>query len=535
MCLTIIFAMCRRFVQHFPRPRRMAIVTGTLSGLLLTATSLRAQTWNLGTGGSWNSSANWNPAAVPNGTGVSVTFNNAASASNPAQTGNSTVSLDGSKTVGSLSFNNDAPNAFNYTIATGSGGPLIFDAAGSGPATLVLNSVASATGNNTISVATTLADSLVVTVNNVTATSAAGALNLTTVMSGSGGFTKQGDGLATIGSAVKTYTGPTILSGGRTRITQAGQPALTSSFTVSPGAQLTLNTAGGYAFGTGNLNLNGSGATSGPYAIFPGAMRNDRGIAPITISNAIVLQSDTLIHVQANNGTGSSSTPAATNTLAGNITGPGKLTLTAPNSDVDQGILVLLGANSYSGGTLVNGGILEAGSPGATFGTGDVIIDHAASPSSIARAHIRSGVLNAVADTATLSLSGGGAAATADQGFIILDTGVNEEVGALKLAGVFQPPGTYGSTASAAGFQSDEFFSGPGMITVPGRPALSISPAPPNVILSWPTNAIGFVLQAANVLAGIWTNDSTLKTVNGTNYNVSESASGTNTFFRLSK
>jgi autotransporter-associated beta strand protein len=203
-------------------------------------------------------------------------------------------------------------------------------------------------------------------------------------------------------------------------------------------------------FGSGPMTLNGSGATSGPYAAFPGAMRNDRNIAPITISNGIVLQTDTLIHVQANAGTGSSSTPLATNTLVGNISGPGKLTFTAPNADIDQGFLVLNGSNTYSGGTLVSGGILVADGAGATFGTGDVTIDHAASPSSIARAIIRSGVLNAIADTATLSLSGGGTAGVADQGWIILETGINEVVGALKLAGVLQPPGTYGSTASAA-------------------------------------------------------------------------------------
>jgi autotransporter-associated beta strand protein len=427
-------------------PRWIAAVAGCAASVFLAATS-SAQTWNLATGGSWNNAANWNPATIPNANGASVTFNNAASGSNPAQTGNSGVTLDGTKTVGSITFNNNAVNAFTYAINTGSAGPLVFDASGAGPATIVVNSVVGATGNNTIGVATTLADSLLVTVNNVTAASAAGALNLTTAMSGPGGFTKQGDGLITLGTAVKTYAGPTVLNAGRTRITQAGQPSSTSSFTVNAGAQLTLNTAGGYAFGTGNFILNGTGAASGPYAAFPGAMRNDRNIAPIAISNAVVLQSDTLIHVQANSGTGGSSTPGATNTLAGNISGPGKLTFTAPNSDVDQGILVLLGSNTYSGGTLVNGGILEASGAGATFGTGDVTIDHAASPSSIARAHIRS----------------------------------------------------------------------------------------PNVILSWPTNFSEFVLQAANGLTETWTNDTTPQLINGTNYTVSEPASGTNTFFRLKR
>src|SRR2546423_15702362 len=82
---------------------------------LLCPLATHAQTWNLATGGSWNVAANWNPASVPNAIGANATFNDAASGSNPAQTANSTVTLDGTKTVGSINFNNNAANAFTYT------------------------------------------------------------------------------------------------------------------------------------------------------------------------------------------------------------------------------------------------------------------------------------------------------------------------------------------------------------------------------------------------------------------------------------
>src|SRR5690242_17314872 len=78
-----------------------------------------ASIWNLAAGGSWNTAANWNPATVPNNTGDNATFNNAASGSNPAQTGNRAVTLDGNKTVGSVVFNNNAANAFTNTISAG--------------------------------------------------------------------------------------------------------------------------------------------------------------------------------------------------------------------------------------------------------------------------------------------------------------------------------------------------------------------------------------------------------------------------------
>ena len=83
--------------------------------------------------------------------------------------------------------------------------------------------------------------------------------------------------------------------------------------------------------------------------------------------------------------------------------------MTAPNSNIDQGFLVLTGANTYSGGTLVAGGILQVNGANATLGTGNVTVDNATSPSSIARLQILAGVSNAIADTATLSLAGGNA------------------------------------------------------------------------------------------------------------------------------
>jgi fibronectin-binding autotransporter adhesin len=494
------------------------------------------QTWNVSSGASWNSAGNWNPSNIPNSVGAAVTFNSAASGSNPAQTVNSTPTLDGSKTVGSITFNNDAANSLFYTISTGSGGPLVFDQVGSSPATIVVNSVTGSSGNNTISVATTLNDTLVATVNNVTASSAAGALNLITTMSGAGGFTKQGDGMATFGTGAKTYTGPTVLSGGRMRMSSAGAPTATSGFTISAGGQLTLITSANFTFGVGSLNLNGVGAVSGPFAVFPGAIRNDRGIV-LVINNPVLLQSDSLIHVQATSGTGANPNPTGSVTLAGSVSGPGRLALTAPNSDADQGSLILTAANTYSGGTLVNGGLLVASGASATFGTGDVIVDNAASPTSIARVVIQAGVADAIADTATLSLAGGGAAGVADRNYADLGTGVNEVVGLLKLGGAIQPAGTYGSTASSAAFQSDEYFAGAGIITALGPPVLTIASVPPNVIVSWPNNVPGFSLQQVDTLSSTnnWVTNNTPVIVSGTTNTVTEPATNAATFFRLKR
>ena len=499
--------------------------------LLWSSFTMHAGTWNLPGNGTWNAAANWNPASIPGGVGATAIFNGAATGSNPAQTANRTVTLDGPRTVGSIMFNNDL-STFTDSLTTGASGSLTFDEAGAGPATITVPA-AGGTGNNTISVAITLNDSLVATVNNTTASSSAGALALAATMSGPGGFTKLGDGLASLTTNAKTYGGATVLSGGRLRVSSAAQPSATSSFTINPGGQLTAISAASYTFGSGPLNLNGAGPTTGPFAGFPGALRNDTNLG-VTNNNAVVLQSDTLIHVQ-----GSASGVIA---LPNTVSGPGKLTLTSQSHDANLGILLLNGANTYSGGTIVDGGTLVVSGAGATLGTGNVTV-HSANLSfsgSSAKLMIQAGVVNAIADTAVLSLAGGNILATPDDGCVDLGAGVNEVVGVLLLGGVAQQPGTYGSTSSAATFKSNEFFSGTGTITVPPPPVLpppvlKIALNPPKVVVSWPTNAAGFVLQGVNTLTGAWASNTTAVVVSGTNNTVTEGATNANKFFRLKR
>ena len=62
----------------------------------------------------------------------------------------------------------------------------------------------------------------------------------------------------------------------------------------------------------------------------------------------------------------------------------------------------------------------------------------------------------------------------ADNNYLELQTGVNEFVSALLLGGVPQAFGTYGSTVSGATFQNDEYFSGPGIVTVVPEPGAAV-------------------------------------------------------------
>ena len=397
---------------------------------------------------------------MPNAIGASAIFN--------SPTANRIVTNDSGAagfTVGSISL--DIASTFTNSLTTGTAGSNL--KLNNGGAGVTITTTGTGTGNNTISVPLVFNDSVTAIVNQTSATSGAGSLNLTAAISGPGGFTKQGDGLATLGTGTKTYTGATTLNGGRLRTSLLASPTATSSFTINAGAQLTLISAGTYTLGSGPLNLNGTGATSGPFAVFPGAIRSDTNLA-ITIANQVILQTNTLLHVEGS-ATGSL-------TFTNSVSGPGSLTLAAPNSSANQGQLVLNAANSYLGGTFVNGGTIVLNSAFATLGAGSVTVDDFLSPLSIAKLTIQSSVLNGIADTATLTLAGGGVAGLADENFVELQTGVIETVSGLVLGGVAQGPGTYGSTLSGAANINDEYFSGTGIVTVvpePGAAAMLLS------------------------------------------------------------
>ena len=153
------------------------------------------------------------------------------------------------------------------------------------------------------------------------------------------------------------------------------------------------------------------------------------------------------------------------------IVGAGKLTKIGP------GPMLVTNTNTYAGGTEVNAGILAVGHADAitnccghytatdgTLGSGDVTVNSTAT-----RLEIESSLaaINVIANTATLSLAGGGSLAFADLGFAELGASINEVVGGLILGGIAQTnPGTYGSSLSGATFQDDEYFSGAGLLTL---------------------------------------------------------------------
>lgn len=192
-------------------------------------------TWTNLAGGSWADSANWAGSTLASGTGFTADFSTLDLAAP------STVTLDGSRTIGNLLFADAANPDSDWTLGTGSGGPL----------TLAVSS-----GSPTI------------TVSNRTATVSA-------VLAGSSGLTKAGAG-ALVLSGINTYGGGTTISAGQLVIGHF-QALVYGTGTVNAGATLDLH---GYCaiasprwcgfFST--LNIGGMGSDGN------GALLNSTGV-----------------------------------------------------------------------------------------------------------------------------------------------------------------------------------------------------------------------------------------------------------------
>ncbi|MCX6873811.1 MAG: DUF6288 domain-containing protein [Verrucomicrobia bacterium] len=229
-----------------------------------------------------------------------------------------------------------------------------------------------------------------------------GQVDLASLISGSGGLTKDNAGMLKIhGLSPNTYSGGTIVNSGTLHLG-------TMVNDISPLCQGTV--------GTGTVTLNG------------GTIEFDR----VTAANSLTVNGGTLF---SNNGWGATwSGPVTLNTTAtinaewnmtfsGNVSGVGGFTKTGSNT------LAFSGTNSFTGANRITAGTLSC-SKSAALGTGPLDITTGAKVN-----------LNFTGTPRTI------AALTFN-------------------AGAPVAPGTYGSTASGAANKNDTHFSGTGTVTI---------------------------------------------------------------------
>jgi autotransporter-associated beta strand protein len=166
---------------------------------------------------SWNQPLNW-LGGVPNAVGAEVNFWRTLKA-------NRTVTLDGAKTVGILTFD----SAFSYTIGPGTGGTLVFNRSGA------VAALQSNDGDHTIATNVQL-------VSDVEVDVATDMLTIGGTVSGPGSLTKSGAGVLTLTNLL-SYSGETSVDEGTLRLTGRFLPD-TGSLMLASGAALQLNFSG---------------------------------------------------------------------------------------------------------------------------------------------------------------------------------------------------------------------------------------------------------------------------------------------------
>lgn len=243
--------------------------------------------WNTNANGSWSTAGNWSNG-VPASAGDSANFTSAITAPR-------TITLDGNKSVGGLTFNNATAG---YTIAQGTSGSLTIDngTAQSAPISVLA-------GSHTITAPVILNTDAAIDV------AASSALAISGNISGARAITKTNSGSLDL-TGTNTYSGGTSLNGG-----------------------LLSFSAG--SLGTGAIGINGG------TLLYNAGNTEDISSRAVTIGN-----SGAVVNTNGNNVTFGS---AVGNGGTGSLTKAG------------AGTLMMLGANTYSGGTIITGGTIAIG------------------------------------------------------------------------------------------------------------------------------------------------------------------------------
>lgn len=208
-------------------PKNCALLAALVTGLTVQAQT--TFTWTNNANGSWATAANWTNSLginqIASGSGATADFSELTLGSSLA------VTLDGVRTIGNLIFG-DQGNAYNWTLSTGSQGPL----------TLAVSS-----GTPTI------------TVNNGTATNSE-------VLTGTQGMIKTGAGNLVLTSD-ETYSGGTTVNNGTLILTKGGGTGtVIGALTINSGGavETTAQDSLGYTSGScvSVLTINGGSFTN---------------------------------------------------------------------------------------------------------------------------------------------------------------------------------------------------------------------------------------------------------------------------------
>ena len=179
---------------------------------------------------------------------------------------------------------------------------------------------------------------------------------------------KSGDGTVTVTGA-KSYTGATRLLGGVYSIDTLADGGTASSLGAAAATSGNLNISGGTLKYTGSAN----GSTNRIILIgAAGATLDASGVGTASFSGTPTISSAASsidLNLKGNNTNANTFSGVLANGFSGGVQANGYLTLTKSGI----GTWVLSGANSYSGGTYVNGGVLAVANASALGSGGSLV------------------------------------------------------------------------------------------------------------------------------------------------------------------
>ncbi|CAN5869630.1 hypothetical protein BH11PSE3_BH11PSE3_08440 [soil metagenome] len=362
-------------------------------------------------------------------TGVNVIFANASSAGSATITSNSGATL---------SFRN-ASTAGNATIINNSGGLGFRDTASAGSATISHNGGTLSFADSSTAGTATITASGGATLQ-FTATSTGGRARLIANAAGIldiSGLTASGMTAGSIEGAGSFRLGSKQLTvGGNNRTGQVAGVIADGGIFNGTGASLVK-------VGSGTMILTGANTYSGGTTINGGTLQLGNGTASGTIVGNVV-----------NNGT-LAFARSSTATFSGDISGSGVV------QQISGALLILVGNNSYTGGTVVSRGALQLGIAGqATTIVGDVTNNATLQFTNAGTTGLSSVTTNGVtaffgttsAGTATLTTNSGGftgfrATSTGGQASLVTNAG-----GTVDISGLTSDGMTAGSIAGAGSY-----------------------------------------------------------------------------------
>jgi len=295
-------------------------------------------TWTNRNGGSWTNAANWNAATIADGLGNTANFTTLNLSSDV------TVTLDGPRTIGNLSFDDQNSTKHNWFINAGGGGPLTL--AGTTPTFTVLSAT--------------------------TAVSVA--------IGGTAGLTKGGAGKLVLNGA-NTYSGTTTVNAG---ILGLAATTLSASSPLNiAAANATVESSGTLNFvvnatstaievsGPGTLRLTSTTNSSNSPDLYFGPNHSANNFWGARLATSLDLggQQRFIFGKTGHNGVGPYGVTGADCQFGGAISGSGGLTIIAQNSWTDTGPMeasfALNASNSFTGPVEIRRGSLYLGNANA--------------------------------------------------------------------------------------------------------------------------------------------------------------------------